>query len=202
MKDIKPIIAKNIASLRQTAGMTQLEFSEKLNYSDKAVSKWERGESIPDVSTLLQIAELFGVTLNYLVEEVHPLPPTADSATSKKANKKRNRIVISGIAILFVWLLATLCFVLLNISIGSVGFHWLAFVCAVPVSILLWLIFNCLWFDRHRNYLIISFLMWSVLGTLYMICLPFHYNLWSIFLIGAPAQAVILVWSRMKFKSE
>lgn len=202
MKDIKPIIAKNIAMLRQTSGMTQLEFSEKLNYSDKAVSKWERGESIPDVSTLVQIAELFGVTLNYLTEEVHPIPPAAESTSPKNPNKKRNRMVITGIAILFVWLIATFCFVVLDISIGGVYYHWLAFVCAVPASMVVWLIFNCLWFDRHRNYLIISLLMWAALGALYVVCLPFGYNLWLIFLVGIPAQAVILVWSRLKYKSE
>lgn len=202
MKDIKPIIAKNIAALRQAAGMTQLEFSEKLNYSDKAVSKWERGESVPDVSVLLQIAELFGVTLNYLTEEVHECPTPAENAPPKNPNRKRNHGFITGIGILLVWLVATFCFVVLDISIGGVRYHWLAFVCAVPASMVVWLVFNSLWFNRHRNYLIISLLMWSAIATLYLICLPFGYNLWLIFLVGVPAQAVILFWSRLKYKSE
>lgn len=203
MKDIKPIIAKNIAVLRQSAGMTQLEFAEKLNYSDKAISKWERGESIPDVSVLVQIAELFGVTLDYLTEEAHSTPlPAETSHPPKNPNRKRNRGFITGIAILFVWLVATFCFVVLDISIGGVHYHWLAFVCAVPASMVVWLVFNTLWFNRHRNYLIISLLMWSAIAMLYLICLPFGYNLWLIFLIGIPAQAVILFWSRLKYKSE
>jgi DNA-binding transcriptional regulator YiaG len=40
VEDIKPIIAKNITALRQNAKLTQIELAERLNYSDKAVSKW------------------------------------------------------------------------------------------------------------------------------------------------------------------
>ena len=78
MSEIKPIIAKNIASLRTSAGLTQLELAEKLNYSDKAVSKWERGESTPDVAVLTHIADLFGVPLDYLVREDHSGMPTPE----------------------------------------------------------------------------------------------------------------------------
>ena len=60
MQDLKPIIAKNIAELRKAASMTQIELATRLNYSDKAVSKWERGDSIPDVAVLKQIAEKDG----------------------------------------------------------------------------------------------------------------------------------------------
>ena len=74
MVDLKPIIAKNITALRQSHKMTQIELAEKLNYSDKAVSKWERGESIPDVTVLKTIADLFGVSLDYLLESYRLLP--------------------------------------------------------------------------------------------------------------------------------
>jgi transcriptional regulator with XRE-family HTH domain len=76
MEDYKRIIANNITELRKAVPLTQAELAEKLNYSDKAVSKWERGESIPDVIVLKQIAELFGVTVDYLLEDVHPLKST------------------------------------------------------------------------------------------------------------------------------
>ena len=69
--DLKQTIAKNITALRQGRKMTQIELAEKLNYSDKAISKWERGESIPDVTVLKSIADLFGVTLDYLLQESH-----------------------------------------------------------------------------------------------------------------------------------
>ena len=63
MSDIKSIVAKNISELRQKRSMTQLELAEQLNYSDKAVSKWERGDSLPDISVLCDIAALFSVPL-------------------------------------------------------------------------------------------------------------------------------------------
>lgn len=79
MEDLKRIIADNIAELRKAVPLTQAELAEKLNYSDKAVSKWERGESIPDVIVLKQIAGIFGVSVDYLLEEVHPLKATMQS---------------------------------------------------------------------------------------------------------------------------
>ena len=50
-------IGSNIAAYRKQAGLTQAGLAEKLNYSDKAVSKWERGEGLPDVYILAQIAQ-------------------------------------------------------------------------------------------------------------------------------------------------
>ena len=52
---VKKRIGANIAYYRRRAGLTQAGLAEKLNYSDKAVSKWERGDSIPDVLTLIQM---------------------------------------------------------------------------------------------------------------------------------------------------
>ena len=65
--ELKDIVAKNLVELRKIFGFTQLEKAEKLNYSDKAVSRWERAQAIPDAKVLLQLAELFGVTVDYLL---------------------------------------------------------------------------------------------------------------------------------------
>ena len=51
-EQLKQTVANNIAQLRKSKGLTQLELAERLNYSDKAVSKWERGEGLPDVLVL------------------------------------------------------------------------------------------------------------------------------------------------------
>ena len=64
--DTKSIIANNIIELRKSKKWTQIELAEKLNYSDKAISKWERAESLPDVTVLQQIAALFSVSVDYL----------------------------------------------------------------------------------------------------------------------------------------
>ena len=52
MEDLKQIFAENLSALRKKKGWTQMELAERLHYSDKAVSKWERGESLPDVVIL------------------------------------------------------------------------------------------------------------------------------------------------------
>ena len=95
MEDLKPIIAKNITVLRQNAKMTQFDLAEKLNYSDKAISKWERAESIPDVSVLKSIADLFGVTVDYLLQDGHTDIPKAVDDVS--VLRHRNRMVITAL---------------------------------------------------------------------------------------------------------
>ena len=93
MEDPKEIIARNIVDLRRKNGMTQLELAEKLNYTDKAVSKWERGESIPDVAVLKTIADLFGVTVDYLLTAEHK---TTVPVLSRLESTLRSHRVITG----------------------------------------------------------------------------------------------------------
>lgn len=203
MEDIKPIIAKNISELRIKNGMTQLQFAEKLCYSDKAVSKWERAESIPDITVLMQIAKMFGVTLDYIVEADHsmrsaPLPATYNES---KKHEKRNRGFITGISILLVWFIATFVFAVIDMAVTDASAHWLAFVYAVPVSMIVWLIFNSLWFNKRRNYLIISLLMWTLLASIFLTFLVGGINTWLIFMLGIIGQIVIIMWSGFRFSS-
>ena len=142
MSDIKSIIAKNITLLRTQSGMTQLDLAEKLHYSDKAVSKWERGESVPEIGTLTAIADLFGVTLDYLVRadhdtvRVNPAPVVVDD------RKRKNHALIAGMSVLLVWFVAILAFVFTEILFSGAKRHWLALIFAVPVSMIVWLVFN------------------------------------------------------------
>ena len=194
MKDIKAVISKNLTELRQRAGMTQLELAERLNYSDKAVSKWERGESLPDISVLLEISNIYGVTLDDLVRE-----ETAPAPQKKRDFAHRyNRGFITGISVLLVWLIAMFCFVLISLIAPQVRFQWLAFLCAVPVSCIVWLVFNSAWFDVRVNYLIVSLLMWSALASLHISFLALGINIWLIYLLGIPGQIIILMWSGIK----
>lgn len=197
MEDIKAVIAKNIIELRREKKITQAELAEHLNYTDKAISKWERAESIPDVVVLKQIADFFSVTLDYLVTGDHAQKPT-----QQQVNKRifENRVFITGIGVVLVVLIATLAFVLLNIIFGSAIEFWLSFVYAIPCSMIVWLVFNSIWFNRRVNFLIISFLMWSVLASIYITALAFHQNIWLIFLLGIPGQIIILMWSRIRLK--
>jgi len=199
MDTIKSNVAKNITALRLAKGITQIELAQMLNYSDKAISKWERAESIPDVAVLYRIAEIFGVTLDYLV---HPHKEVDDSGIKlHDATRRRNHIVITCMSVLLVWLIATTAFALLDmIPVDMNGMHSLAFIYSIPISAIVWLVFNSVWFNAKRNYLIISLIMWSTLSALYLSLLIFFaHNFWIIYTLGIPGQIIIILWSRIKY---
>lgn len=196
MTDIKLIIAKNIADLRKANGYTQIGLAEKLNYSDKAISKWERGESVPEIGVLKEIADLFGVSLDYLVQKEHNAPPKLSGKTSFN-----NHAFITGMSILLVWLVATAVFVIVDIFTNASA-HWLAFIWAVPVSMIVWLTLNSVWFNRRRNFFIISLLIWTFLAALYISILPLGFNIWLVFVIGVPGQVIVLLWSRLRYRAK
>lgn len=198
METIKETIAANIAELRKQRGMTQLELAEALNYSDKAISKWERGESIPDVTVLVQIAGLFAVPLDYLVEEEHPAEALPEDP-QRTRRVKRNRVLITGISVALVWLIASFLFTNFNL-IPSEALHnmWQLYVYAVPASCIVWLVFNALWFDRRRNFLIISLLLWSTLAAICISMLSLNLPIWQLFVVGVPGQIIIGLWSGIR----
>lgn len=198
MENLNLIIAKNISDIRKENKLTQLELAERLNYSDKAVSKWERGESLPDIAVLKEFADMFGVTLDYLVTTEHKKLPESIHFIK---NKIHNRGFITGISILLVWLIATIIFVITDTTVANIKINWLVFVYAVPVSMVVWLIFNSIWFCKHRNFLIISILMWSVIAAVFVTFLPFGFNIWKLFLLGIPGQIIIFMWSKLKYKT-
>ena len=205
MEDMKQTVARNISTLRKHHGMTQLDLAEKLNYSDKAVSKWERGDSLPDVLVLKNIADLFGVTVDYLITSEHPTPlPTLSDGDEPISQRRKHKFpfrvhaVITGMSVLLVWLIATLLvFIFWYTPMSSLAGKLIPFVYAVPVSAVVWLVLNSIWFNRRRNYLIISLLMWSVLASVYLTVLVFGANLWLIYALGIPGQAIIFMWSGM-----
>ncbi|MBO5897678.1 MAG: helix-turn-helix domain-containing protein [Clostridia bacterium] len=206
MEELKKIIAQNIIELRRTNNMTQLELAEKLNYTDKAVSKWERGESLPDISVLKAIADMFGVKIDYLVTTDHIEPVaevlmTEDAEEEAEKSHRRtavNRRVVPGISILLGWFVATFCFVVAQLA-SEASQQWLSFIFAVPVTFVVWLIFNSIWFRGKHNFLIISLLVWSLLAAIHISCVAFGVapGIWLIYFLGIPGQAIIFTWSHM-----
>ena len=197
MDYLKVIISENITQLRKEHGLTQADLAEKLNYSDKAVSKWERAESLPDITVLKAMADLFNVKVDYLLTAEHEQERQRETIIGKR--RFRRRSIITGMSIMLVWLIATVVFFILD-TVTSIDKHWLCFVCAVPVSFAVWLIFNSIWFNRYRNFLIISLLMWTTLGTVFIFLIGLR--MWLLFLIGIPAQVIIFLWSGMYEKKE
>ncbi|MBR5278128.1 MAG: helix-turn-helix transcriptional regulator [Clostridia bacterium] len=192
MTDYKRIIANNITELRKAVPYTQAELAQKLNYSDKAVSKWERGESIPDVVVLKQIADLFGVTVDYLLEEVHPLKSTMQNMPRQL---KKNRALITGLACMLVFLIATVGFVILSLT-TQITRLWLLYIYAIPICAVLLIVFNSVWGKKKRNFFFISLLMWGLLLSVYL-TIGIYTN-WLIFVMGIPGQVIIVMWSGIK----
>ena len=199
MADLKLIIAKNIAELRKEAQMTQFELAERLNYSDKAVSKWERGESVPDISVLKEIADMFSVTVDFLLEEEHS---KKRSFANNLRIKMKNHSFIMGMSIVLVWLVALLVFVVLDMFREyTASREWLVFMYAVPVTMIVWLVFNSVWFDKRRNFFIVSLLMWTALASIFVSLITLAgINVRFLLLLGIPGQIIIILWSRIKRK--
>lgn len=194
-EDLKLRIGANIAAYRKLADMTQAELADRLNYSDKAISKWERGESVPDVMTLVLLAEQFGVTVNDLLAEKIPeqLEPVQPPAPPKRKADKR---VIQMLTSLLVWFVALFVFVV--VSAFSVPKVWIAFFYAVPVNAITLLSLRSAWRMYNRNHLLISVIVWGCLLSLYVTLLVFTpVNLWQIFLLGILGQAAVTLWFRM-----
>ena len=213
MEDLKKIIARNITDLRRASDMTQLELAERLNYTDKAVSKWERGESMPDISVLKAIADLFDVKVDYLltidhvekVTEVLLSEDAVDEAARHARRKQGNYRTITLISVLLVWLVATFAFVMAKLIYADAVNHWLAFVYAVPLSFVVWLIFHSIWFRGRRNLLIISLLMWSLIAAIhisFVVLAKQFENIWLLYILGVPGQAIILTWSRLMHRTK
>lgn len=195
MEDTKSIVAKNISELRLLNNMTQIELGERLNYSDKTISKWERGESSPDISVLVEIADLFGVSLDYLVRAEN-LDRTVKE--NKISQTRYNRKVIAYISESIVWFAVILAFVLTSLITSEATFQWLYFVYALPVALIIKLVFNSIWFNPRNNYFIISALVWSILAAIHITFLYFKINVALIYLLGIVAQITIILWSFLK----
>lgn len=192
MNDIKSIVAKNISELRQSNNMTQLELAEKINYSDKAISKWERAESSPDISVLVDIAAVFGVTVDYLVKADHTETPVKESEVTKR---QYNRKPIAYIAESGAWLVAIVAFIITTLIVKGMTFQFLYFVYALPIVLIVKLVFNSIWFNPRNNYYIISVMMWSILAAVHITCLYFGLNVALIYLLGIAGEIVIVLWS-------
>ncbi len=187
-KDLREIVTENLIRYRKTNNYTQASLAEKINYSDKAVSKWERGESIPDLYTLAVLAEVYGITINDLVSK-----ETIKKPVIKKNSKTRKIITI--LAFLLVWLVATIAYLLPFIFTES-NLLWLSFVYAIPISTIVLLVFSALWGSQKTNFLCITLLIIGIILSI-TITMHFVYNnpkSWLLFIAFAPLELINIFW--------
>ena len=201
INEINQKIAKNIMMYRKAAGLTQADLAEKFIYSDKSVSKWESGNGIPDVYTLMQMAKLFGVTLNELVGE--------ESLPAQVPQKKGISLGMQSLIMLLssgiVWLVATLVFIVLQLVLPGGGDWWIAFIYAVVANAIVILVYGCVWKHRFVRAISISLIVWMSLTALYLtVHAFFKYNgadsgaLWLVFLLGIPLQLMEIFWESFR----
>ena len=192
------LIGKNLTFYRKAAGLTQAELAEKINYSDKSVSKWESGNGAPDVYTLLQLAALYGVTLNDLVGEGTPTLPT------KERRGLRGWIILLASGI--VWLVATCLYVFTQL-IRPGSDWWLIFMYAIVANAIVVVVFASIWKYRVLNFLTISLLIWSSMLSLHLsLNNVFEYYgyqerpFWLFYILGAPLQCLVCMWGLFRAK--
>ena len=185
-------IAKNLTFYRKAAGFTQAELAQKINYSDKSVSKWEAANGVPDIYILLQLASLYGVTVNDLVSEELPQKPVL-----KKPSKLSSSLIMI-LSVGIVWLIATLFFVTMNLFLPHLEW-WLTFLYAVPVSSVVTLVLSAVFKRKMTNFVSLSSLIWSTIVCVYVsfkVLMPRGMldQLWMVFLIGVPLQLLDIFW--------
>ncbi len=201
-EEISYIIARNIVELRKSSGMTQASLAEKLDYSEKSVSKWERAEGIPDVVCLKKIADLFGVKVDYLLESEHSRQEDVKVVPNNTAGDRESTYVINRRAIVLlsvagVWLLAIMIFVITKLCGVSLP---LVFVAALPVTAIILIVFNALWGRGKWNFFIVTALVWSIL---FLVCFILReHDMWLLMAVGIPATVVVALSCRVKIKSK
>ena len=190
MEDLKVITASNIINLRTAKGLTQAELGELLNYSDKSVSKWERAEAVPDAYVLKKMSEIFGVSVDYLLNSHDSLEKPE---SFKKAERNFHSKIITALVLFGIWTAAFFIYVLGWLNDKN---WWLLFVYALPVSLITFLVLNSVWEQGKNNRHIIYGLVASVFLSAYLTFISF--NPWQILLLLVPAEFIVFLSFRIK----
>ncbi|MBR4434778.1 MAG: helix-turn-helix domain-containing protein [Clostridia bacterium] len=181
---IKKTLAANLAYYRKECGLTQDELAEQIYYSGKSVSKWERGDGVPDICVLVLLADIFDVTVNDLIAEKHK--------RRRRAQPQFERNIITLMSLALVWLIAAVTFFFLKITAPNLERAWLVFIIAIPVMFIVAIVLTALWHSPILHFASISGLVWSLALTLHLL---FRIeNMFLIYVIAAVLQIIIVLW--------
>lgn len=187
-KDIKQIIAKNLANLRKNKKITQTELAEQFGYSDKAISKWENGDTLPDIQTLYQLCEFYNATLDFLVSE------QSFDEKIKYINHLNKRVIINNSLIellycSFVWILAVIIYVYLY-TFSEIN-YWQIFIWALPATTIVMLLFTKVWKQKLYTFIVRSLFFWTLVTACYIQFI--EYNIWPLFFLMIPIQVALIL---------
>ena len=201
--EINEIIGSNLAKLRKEHNLTQREVAAKLDFSDKSVSKWESGESIPGVDVLVKLAKLYEVKLDYFVTEEHSPEQQVqkvEEKPEKPASRYRySRLTISLMAILLVWVAAVCVFIFVQPTYPNV---WIAFVWALVASVAMAIVFNSIWGELKHTFWFISMFIWFTLAAIFLQLVIENIVFWQLFLLGVPLQLITILCASLIFKNK
>ncbi len=186
------VVSKNLTTYRKLNNLTQLDLAEKLNYSDKAISKWERGECLPDAYTLYQIATLYGISVNDLFA-------SQTNVTTAKVNKKFKPFFITLLSSCLVWLVATVLFVLLTMIFPSIPNLWFTFIVSIPVNFIVLIVFTSIYHSKIGQFISVSGLVWSAFLTLDILLKQVIGQTTLLYFIGIPLQVAVIFWYALKW---
>ena len=212
---VKETVKENLIRLRREHKLTQLELSEKINYSDKAVSRWETGEVTPDVETLESLASLYGIPITSFFLPVGEKLSKKERKAQKRAvklQKKREkktveapkkkqkdparprRIAILIASLCLLWTVALSLFFILDAA--ALSGAWYTFIWGVPATFSI--LFAYFFVRRHivTSTVFLSLFTWSVLAATYL-----QIAVWRLFpllFLGIPLQTVILLLPFLK----
>lgn len=185
---LEVIIARNLIYYRKESGLTQLQIAEKLNYSDKSVSKWERAEATPDIKTLKTLADFYEISVNDLLSDKKRVP---------KLEYRKRHLLITLMSVFLTFLVATIAFFILSPIVGYIN-SWLSFIYALPVASIVLIVFSSLWAKRIWITISVSLLEWTMALSIYLSLvkyLPlFNEYSWLIFLIAFVLEIITILW--------
>ena len=189
-KTVKEIISKNIAQLRKKEGMTQAELAERLFYSDKAISKWERGDSLPDAEMLYRLAEIFHVEIQYLFTEHESIGLSHEELERLKKKEIRYKIVFS---LVVVAILTTLLMIILGSTLEVLmSTKWTLTLFVIPVLLSVVLMINNICGKKRFNLVLISLIIWTLAEFLYLYFIEFEPVI--IFAVATVLEVAFIIW--------
>jgi transcriptional regulator with XRE-family HTH domain len=196
-ENLKILIAKNLVKYRKAAKLTQIELADRLLYSDKNISKWERGESVPDIVILKRIADIYGISVNEFLVESDKVDLAINEKKEKREKRKffsKQQILIVFLSISLVWLVAVVAYSLfVSLLPSSSVWAWEIFILALAVSSIVATVFSSIWCTNLLNCINVSLLIWTVALALF-VCIPTFSNNWLIFIIAIPLQILDIFW--------
>lgn len=190
LNELKLVTASNIIKLRTGKGLTQAELGAQLNYSDKTISKWERGEAIPDAYVLTQLSELFGVSVDFILSSHDKWEKPKENEVEEVRYSVEHVIAIVVIGVLTAYLIAFVTLWLLGIV------EWRLFLFALSSSLLAYLVMICVYKRKRQLQYVIALFVASLLLIVYFF-LP-SANLWQLFLVLIPSEVLVFLACNVK----